>query len=160
MFEDLRKELDIHSYVSFNGQYVVFEGEVVYKNPLSLEKMKELRQFSEKMNHPLVYLNHQVMKSNVESHPFIHESMGSLKFTHPEYGPDFLETTEIYQALLFIEENEQQHYVDTYRDFHYIRWHQYSTDILPKGGSKAIGIEKMLQNYPSNQKMFTPLEMD
>ncbi|MFX8035992.1 hypothetical protein ABTK80_20385 [Acinetobacter baumannii] len=27
MFESLRKELDIQSFVSFNGQYVVFEGE-------------------------------------------------------------------------------------------------------------------------------------
>ena len=34
MFEDIRKELDIHNYVSFNGQYVVFEDEVIFNNPL------------------------------------------------------------------------------------------------------------------------------
>ena len=27
----------------------------------------------------------------------------------------------------------------------FIRWHRYSVDITPKGGSKASGIEKMLQ---------------
>ena len=35
MFESLREELGIDTFVSFNGQYVVFEGKVVYKNPLT-----------------------------------------------------------------------------------------------------------------------------
>ncbi|KPB04252.1 Cof-type HAD-IIB family hydrolase [Bacillus sp. CHD6a] len=148
MFEDLRKELDIDTFVSFNGQYVVFEGEVIYKNPLNIEKLHLLRQNSEKVSHPLVYLNHETMKANVENHPFINESMGSLKFIHPEFGPSFLDETEIYQALLFIEDEHQQSYVEDYKDFDFIRWHQYSTDILPKGGSKAIGIQKMLERLP------------
>ena len=148
MFEDLRKELDINSFVSFNGQYVVFEGEVIYKNPLSLEKMQILTKYAEKQHHPLVYLNHETMKANVGDHPFIRESLGSLKFSHPEHDPGFLEETEIYQALLFIEEKDQQLYLDAYRDFHFIRWHSYSTDILPKGGSKAIGIQRMLERLP------------
>ncbi|WP_404351249.1 Cof-type HAD-IIB family hydrolase [Sutcliffiella horikoshii] len=148
MFEDLRKELEIDTFVSFNGQYVVFEGEVIYKNPLNAEKLHLLREASEKVSHPLVYLNHETMKANVENHPFINESMGSLKFVHPEYGPSFLDETEIYQALLFIEDTNQQSYVETYKDFDFIRWHQYSTDILPKGGSKAIGIQRMLERLP------------
>ncbi|UAL49003.1 Cof-type HAD-IIB family hydrolase [Sutcliffiella horikoshii] len=148
MFEDLRKELEIDTFVSFNGQYVVFEGEVIYKNPLNAEKLHLLREASEKVSHPLVYLNHETMKANVENHPFINESMGSLKFVHPAYGPSFLDETEIYQALLFIEDTDQQSYVETYKDFDFIRWHQYSTDILPKGGSKAIGIQRMLERLP------------
>jgi len=148
MFEDLRKELEIDTFVSFNGQYVVFEGEVIYKNPLNAEKLHLLREASEKVSHPLVYLNHETMKANVENHPYINESMGSLKFVHPAYGPSFLDETEIYQALLFIEDTDQQSYVETYKDFDFIRWHQYSTDILPKGGSKAIGIQRMLERLP------------
>lgn len=148
MFEDLRKELDIDTFVSFNGQYVVFEGEVIYKNPLNAEKMHILRENAAKSAHPLVYLNHETMKANVEDHPFIHESMGSLKFKHPEFGPSFLDESEIYQALLFIEDKDQQKYMDAYNEFHFIRWHPYSTDILPRGGSKAIGIQRMLERLP------------
>jgi Cof subfamily protein (haloacid dehalogenase superfamily) len=149
MFEDLRNELDIDTFVSFNGQYVVFEGEVIYKNPLNPVKMQELRQYSEQLDHALVYLNHETMKANVENHPYILESMGSLKFTHPELNPEFLNETEIYQALLFIKDKDQLTYVNSYKDdFHFIRWHEFSTDILPKGGSKAIGIQRMLERLP------------
>ena len=31
MFKDLREELDIQTYISFNGQYIVLNGEVLYK---------------------------------------------------------------------------------------------------------------------------------
>jgi len=34
MFKDLREELDIQTYISFNGQYIVLNGEVLYKNPV------------------------------------------------------------------------------------------------------------------------------
>jgi Cof subfamily protein (haloacid dehalogenase superfamily) len=148
MFEELRRELDIDTFVSFNGQYVVFEGEVIYKNPLNLEKMQLLQKYAEQQKHPLVFMNHETMKANVEEHPFIHESLGSLKFKHPEQHPSFLEETEIYQALLFIEDKDQQTYLDAYEEFHFIRWHTYSTDILPRGGSKAIGIQRMLERLP------------
>lgn len=148
MFEDLRKELQIDTYVSFNGQYVVFEGEVIYKNPLKLEEMQLLKEYAERQKHPLVYMNHETMKANVVDHAFIHESMGSLKFPHPELDESFLEESEIYQALLFIEEKDQQTYLEAYNEFHFIRWHSYSTDILPKGGSKAIGIQRMLERLP------------
>ena len=43
MIKDLLEELEIDSYVSFNGQYVVFEGEVIYRNPLSKEQLTQLQ---------------------------------------------------------------------------------------------------------------------
>src|SRR5690625_7865577 len=43
MFEHIRQELEIESYVSFNGQYVVFEGETIYENPIGQESLKKLR---------------------------------------------------------------------------------------------------------------------
>ncbi len=36
-------------------------------------------------------------------------------------------------------------YFARYPQFNFIRWHPYSIDILPKGGSKAEGIKKMIE---------------
>ena len=46
MFENLRKEIDIDSFVSFNGQYVVFENEVIYKNPMQTDEGNRSRSSS------------------------------------------------------------------------------------------------------------------
>ncbi|QVY63120.1 Cof-type HAD-IIB family hydrolase [Cytobacillus gottheilii] len=145
MFESLREELEIDSFVSFNGQYVVFENEPIYKNPLNIEKIEELLQNAEHLGHPLVFLNEKTMKSNVEQHSYIDESMGSLKFPHPALDTNFYKENEIYQVNVFCKNKEETGYVSDFPEFHFIRWHDLSIDVLPAGGSKAEGIAKMIE---------------
>lgn len=142
MFEDLREELDIHSYVSFNGQYVVFENEVIYENPLKRETLKQLLAFADKEDHPLVFMSEENMMSTSGEHPFIEQSMGSLKFTQPQKNRDYYLERNIYQTLLFCEKGEEDRY-SRYSDIKLIRWHDVSTDILPVNGSKAEGIKQL-----------------
>ena len=67
-----------------------------------------------------------------------------MKFPHPGYAPDFYKGRDIYQSLLFCTKEEEAFYRNKYKDFTFIRWHQFSMDILPRGGSKAEGIKKMI----------------
>ncbi|MGM7720203.1 Cof-type HAD-IIB family hydrolase [uncultured Metabacillus sp.] len=143
MFEDLRKELNIHSFVSFNGQYVVFEGEVIYENPIKKETLENLLQFADKENHPLVFMSAENMMSTTGEHPLIEESMGSLKFTQPEKNRNYYLERNIYQTLLFCEIGEEERYTKQYSELKLIRWHDVSTDILPANGSKAEGIKQL-----------------
>ncbi|CAG9611019.1 Putative bifunctional phosphatase/peptidyl-prolyl cis-trans isomerase [Bacillus rhizoplanae] len=145
MFEDIRQELNIHNYVSFNGQYVVFEDEVIYKNPLHPEALHAFTKFSEEAGYPLVYLDHKDMKATVASHNYVTESFASLRMSHPVFEPNFYEKRDIYQTLLFCKAGEEEKFISDYPQFHFIRWHAYSMDIIPMGGSKANGIEKFIE---------------
>jgi Cof subfamily protein (haloacid dehalogenase superfamily) len=152
MFADLREELGIHSYVSFNGQYVVFEGEVIYQNPLEEKMLEQLLEHAHKNGHPLVFLDEKMMKASMENHDYIHASMESLKFTHPEYDPNYYKGRRIYQALLFCRQEEEHEYISAYQMFQFIRWHEVSTDVIPFGGSKAEGIKKMVNRLGISMK--------
>ncbi|ANB61971.1 Cof-type HAD-IIB family hydrolase [Anoxybacteroides amylolyticum] len=145
MFSDLRKKLGIDSFVSFNGQYVVSEGNVIYKNPLERHKLHELKEEAHENGHPLVFMDEKTMRASVENHPYIHESMGSLKFSHPSLDAAYYENRDIYQALLFCKPEEEYAYVLAYPEFRFVRWHSVSTDVLPVGGSKAEGIRKLIE---------------
>lgn len=145
MFGEIRKELDIDSYVSFNGQYVVFENKLLYKNPLIKDELHRLHQFSDDLGHPIVFMSKETMKSNVPHHHYIEESMKSLQFSHPEHEDDFYKNNDILQSLLFMEEHEEHLYEGRFHDFDFIRWHPFSVDVIPKGGSKAEGIKKMVE---------------
>ncbi|GAA0446957.1 MAG: Cof-type HAD-IIB family hydrolase [Bacillota bacterium] len=145
MFEDIRKELDIHSYVSFNGQFVVFEGKTVYENPLEKEELANLYNKALDLDYPLVYLNNQEMRASVSDHPFISESMGSLKISYPKVDPDFYKVNKIHQALIFCENEQEKLFARAHDRLHFLRWHDYSCDILPIGGSKAVGVEKLIE---------------
>lgn len=145
MFEGLRKELEIDSFVSFNGQFVVFENEMIYENPLEQNELERLLAESRENSHPLVFMTDKTMKATVNYHEHIEQSMATMKFVHPEADASFYQGKKIYQTLLFCEEHEEAIYKEHYSRFDFIRWHPYSMDILPAGGSKAEGIKKMIE---------------
>ncbi|MEC0172016.1 Cof-type HAD-IIB family hydrolase [Paenibacillus graminis] len=144
MFEDLRKELDIQSYVSLNGQYVVYEGEVIYRNPLDTPSLQELTLFAQKNDHPVGYIDAAGMKVNVAEHEYIKTSIGSLKLAFPTHDAEYFLQHEIYQALIFCRQKEQDLYAETYPHLNFIRWHPLCMDVLPGNGSKAGGIQHLM----------------
>jgi Cof subfamily protein (haloacid dehalogenase superfamily) len=145
MFEGLRNSLGIDSYVSFNGQFVVFENEVIYENPLNENELNRLFNKAKTNNHPLVFMNEKTMKASMKHHPFVEKSMGSLNFIHPEEDESFYVNRKIYQSLLFCEAQNESLYFSDSPQFDFIRWHPYSVDVIPKDGSKAVGIKKMIE---------------
>lgn len=146
MYRDLRKELEIDTFVSYNGQYVVVNGEVLFTNPLNTASLERLTEVALRNEHPVVYMDHEDMKANVPEHPFIHESIDTLKIEHfPTHDPDYYRERDLYQTLLFCREGEERQYEQEFQDFDFIRWHPVSVDILPKGGSKAKGIQAVVE---------------
>ena len=82
MFESLRKELDIDTFVSFNGQYVVFENEVIYRNPLKGTIVKELHEAAQEYNQtPIVFMNEATMKSSIANNQACRRSTGKLEIS-------------------------------------------------------------------------------
>lgn len=144
MFKKLREKLDIDSFVSFNGQYVVFENDVIFNRPMDSDVLKNFLPETIKNHHPLVFMTEKTMKATVNHHPFVEEGLGSLKFPHPAKDPSFYVNRNIYQLLLFCESRQEKIYTDEYPEFRFIRWHPYSVDVLPTGGSKAEGIKQMM----------------
>lgn len=152
MFEDLLTTLNIDTFVSFNGQYVVYKGKPIVENPLSFEELARLEKLAADAGHPMAFLSAHNMALNVPEHSYVKESFGDLKIRVPEMDLTFREKYPIYQALLFSEEKEDMSYLNGFHSFDYIRWHTYSTDVIPKGGSKAEGIKHLLQRTGIDQK--------
>lgn len=147
MFNQFREELGIDSFVSFNGQYVVSGRSVIYKNPLPYDDLSELDRLAKGNHHPMVFMDHAGMKANCANHQYIEESLGALKFAYPEIDPHFYRNRDIYQALLFCPNVEEHRYTGKKAGIEFIRWHPLSLDVIPAGGSKANGIERLLHHF-------------
>lgn len=145
MFKELREELGIDSYVTLNGQYVVFEGKVLYRNPLDTEALKDITRFAEKNDHPVAYIDALDMKVNVAEHEYITTSIGSLKLAFPTHDAEYFLQNEIYQAMIFCPQENQAMYEEAYPGFNFVRWHPLCMDVLPGNGSKANGIAQMIK---------------
>ncbi|WP_421102926.1 Cof-type HAD-IIB family hydrolase [Sporosarcina psychrophila] len=145
--QDLRKELEVDSFICFNGQYVEIENEVIYKNPIDRELLSDLSGFATTQNHPLVYLGAEFMRSTIDYHADIEESLTALQIdtTQIEMNANYYNDAEIYQTLLYCKEQDETHYRSNLQGLNFIRWHEYAMDVLPLGGSKAKGIEKFIE---------------
>ncbi|QKS72908.1 Cof-type HAD-IIB family hydrolase [Paenalkalicoccus suaedae] len=152
MFTKLQERLNISSFVSFNGSYVSHNGEAIYTRPLDYDALQELTELALEKDHPVVYLDAERMRSNVKHHSYIEESIASLKFDHPKFDAEYLHGRDIYQSLLFCVEGEEKEYNKKFDQFEFIRWHEFSTDIVPVGGSKAVGIEALAEKLQIDRK--------
>ncbi|MFJ7667958.1 Cof-type HAD-IIB family hydrolase [Lysinibacillus sp. NPDC097195] len=144
MIDSLIEELDIKTYVTFNGQYVVYQGEVVYANGIEKEELAKIIAFGEARNEPVVFLDDKQMIASVGEHKMVSESLDTLKYPYPALDSSYYMQHDVYQTLIFMEEKDEHLYRAAFPNVQFVRWHPYSCDILPKGGSKAAGIEKVL----------------
>ncbi len=143
-FKSLREELGINTYVCFNGQYVVFQGKVIHRNPLNKELLEDLSKVSLANENPIVFMGQEEMKANVPEHAAIKEGLNSLKIdVSLGHDPKYNQGRDIFQCLLFCEEGEEEFYEEKYSAFNFVRWHPRSVDVVPFEGSKAVGIRKV-----------------
>nr|WP_263326893.1 Cof-type HAD-IIB family hydrolase [Neobacillus sp. Marseille-Q6967] len=143
---DLAEELNIDTYVSFNGQCaVVKKNEVIYKKPLPLDSLRKLSEAAASKGHPIIYMGQEHLRSSVENHKHIIECY-SPEFSSPPADPLYFEKCEIYQSQLFMREEEEHFYRDSFEEFKFIRWHPLAVDIVSKGGSKVDGIASLVKH--------------
>lgn len=144
-FLPLADRLGIDSYVSLNGAYVVYRGQVLYKRAIPLNNLEVLVRQAAANNHPLVFEGSEAFFANAEAHPSVHEAVSSLRVELPSFDPEFWRKQEIFQAFLHCEAHEEHLYDQALPELRLIRWHDKAMDVLIDGGSKAKGIEAMLQ---------------
>lgn len=144
-FEEIRQELNIQSYVALNGQYAVFEGEVIYDNPIDKEQLELLRSAMKGSDHAFVYVNHEHIRSSIQDHDYIYQAFKCLKYDYPETDNLFHRHSPVYQGVLLCDETARTAYIDKFPQFTFLSWHTYAADVLPFGASKAVGIQKMIE---------------
>lgn len=146
MFRQLTQDLEFDSYISMNGQHVVFEGKELFSNPMDPALLAEVSALANEHGHGITYSNHDLFSSNTADHPFIEGSLGRLKLAYPEVQADIFSHSPVHQIQLYAGEEEIRKYEERYPDHVFIRWGENAVDMLPKGASKAVGILEVLKH--------------
>ncbi|MCQ4086470.1 Cof-type HAD-IIB family hydrolase [Saccharibacillus sp. JS10] len=159
MFKEIREQLGIDTYVSYSGQYVVLNGEVIYTNPIHKESLEQLTKIALEHNHPVLLIDDKEMRATVPDDEFVAQGFGMLlnyvKLSQVE--AEFIQTGSVYQASLFCSTEDQQLYDAIFPALSFIRWSPISADVLPAGGSKLEGIRKITEKLgipPERQYAF------
>ncbi|MFB0828204.1 Cof-type HAD-IIB family hydrolase [Brevibacillus laterosporus] len=144
----LAEDLEIETLVCFNGAYVEHKGEVVYSTPIDVHSIEKLYQLVMARNHALVYLSDDSFYATHEGNEMVNRAVSSILFDPPGMDAEVFRNKPIYQCWLHCAEGEEGVYEqdDTLQNVRFFRWHDVSLDVMPKDGSKAKGIEALLQH--------------
>jgi len=143
--KSIADELNVDSFVTFNGSFIVYKGKTVFKRPLSLEDLGTLYDLSLSKGHSLTYLGEKEYYTSVENDPHMLECLNSLHYIIPEEKPLFWKENDIFQVHLNCLDGEEKPYVQSIPGFSFVRWHRTSLDVMPQNSSKAAGIEELLK---------------
>lgn len=144
--EAIFEQLNIDSFVCYNGQIVQYKGEIIHRGVIETDDLSQLTDFATKREQPVVYMDKKEFVSNIPDHQDVMESISSLKLALPRSEENFYLTNDIHQALVFCSIEEQKEYEKAFPNLKFVRWHRVSCDVLPTGVSKAKGIDLFLKH--------------
>ncbi|MBO0477384.1 Cof-type HAD-IIB family hydrolase [Vagococcus sp. DIV0080] len=168
--QSLIGQLPMDAYVLYNGQ-ICFSHEVgIFENPFSHETLRRLAEFGDNENKQMIF------GSRKEFYGSQSMQLGQRKLIKHLYHllPDQVSAKElekwlkkwqilpqkenkfmslpifdrpVYQCVMLSPESEQERLEALFPDCKFTRSNPYSVDIIPQGGSKIVGIHKVLEHY-------------
>mgnify|MGYP003623385536 FL=1 len=146
-------DLQFDGYVCLNGSICFVADDVIYKHCMPKEDSQNLLHYVQKVEQypcAFVYENELLMnfKNEVTDKIFT-----MLNFPEPPIA-DLNEhkDREVFQAIAFLNEEEEKRMLEVLPGCAATRWNPYCADIIPKGGSKWIGIKKVLEHFGIKQE--------
>lgn len=164
LMADIAKKLGIDSYISMNGQYIVFEGKVIESNPIPMDLVDELVEFANGRKDGVIVCTEKeiIINSRISLSPdswylkalkklasfiptrfelAIREIAMKQKIKKKDY-----ENKEIYMVNLKVDRKDEASYLANFESLHFTRASEHTMDAINHGVSKAKGIEKLLKH--------------
>lgn len=141
------QDLDADIYVTINGQYVMDKDDnVIYSNPLEMSDIESIVTWCNEKN-----IQYGMVGANScsvsEWTPVVEEAI-TVVYGNVQVDPDFHQKNDVYQIWTFSDEQlEDTIPSEVAKKVNVVRWHPSSCDIFPINGSKANGIQRVLDKY-------------
>ena len=163
-------KLPMDAYVLYNGQIVFSHDAGIYEHYFENETLERLAKFGDEENKQMIFGGRKeffgsqsmqfgqrkLIKQIYHLLPAKFSARDLEKLLKkwqilPKKENKFISLPifdePIYQCVLLSPESEQSRLEELFPECQFTRSNPYSVDIIPKGGSKMVGIEKVLEHY-------------
>jgi Cof subfamily protein (haloacid dehalogenase superfamily) len=142
----------IFSCVAMNGQYVVYQGELIYENQLDRNEVRALHRDAERNGHDMAFYNTDTITVTAKDSELIAKNYQRVGSGYPPVDASLYLSESIYLMILFCEEGEEAYYQEHFPYFQFVRNSPFGCDVYPAGTSKATGVKHLLshQNLSSD----------
>ena len=134
------------------------KGQVIYQHQIEKSDVEEYISWAkqEGIEYGLVGSHDAKLSTRTD---MISEAINPI-YPDLDVDPNFHEKEDIYQMWTFEDKGDDLHLPDSLSaKLRMVRWHQHSSDIVPISGSKATGVEKVVEHLGLKPEMSWSLEM-
>lgn len=144
LFHGIDKHLDINSYISCNGHYVVYDSKVIYSNPINNEYITELVKFSKQEKIDLSMQNDSEFILESEYDTLYKKFSDNFNMQYPILNSGYYKLMDVYQIGFYYDKEDYDKYNKMFPNlaFHYSC--KYGLDVNAKGGMKELGLQKIV----------------
>ncbi|MDR1781373.1 MAG: Cof-type HAD-IIB family hydrolase [Bacilli bacterium] len=136
--------INIDTYVAFNGNYVEYKNKVIYDNPLPEVIVKRFEEFCLKNNIPFVAATYDGIVSEYHDNEMINSYYNVFSNSvYPKYV-EHLDYKKIYQLSVMIKEEDEKKIIPKFKELTFVRMNPYGMNVLLNDGLKEKGIQKIL----------------
>jgi len=151
------RELKPDFFVTLNGAYIEDKkSQVIYQHQIKKSDVEEYISWAKQEGIEYGLVGSHDAKLSIRT-DMISEAINPI-YPDLDVDPDFHEKEDIYQMWTFEDKGDDLHLPDSLSDkLRMVRWHQHSSDIVPISGSKATGVEKVVEHLglkPVNVMVF------
>lgn len=141
--------LQFDGYITLNGSYC-FAGkdEVIYKHSIEKKDLESLLNYMDQYGEfPCIFVREHDMVINFINDR-VKEVLDLLDFPQPPLGSlkEALDK-DVFQLIAFFEKDQEDEVMQVLPGCDSTRWSPLFTDVVPKGSSKRVGIDKVLEHY-------------
>jgi len=163
LIQEIAKKLKIDSYIAMNGQYIVYQGEVIYENPIDMGLIDKLVTFAaENQDGIILSTRDEIIANSVISltsrgrlFTFLKGIVGLIPERIQLYlwermmketpAKEDYEDKDIFMMNINANQQEEIAYREKFDEYlTFTRANERSMDIINKGASKAQGAQKLM----------------
>lgn len=146
--ENLLEDMEFDGYVTLNGQYCYCGSTVVYDAPIDGAGVAAMLRLIGKDPFPCLFMEADRMYINMVDEVIKKAQEGIGTRIPPVMDVSRAAGQPIYQIVPYIGRNREEEIRRAVPGCEIIRWHdEYAVDVIPRGGSKCIGITRMAAHF-------------
>lgn len=138
---------DFEGLVTLNGQYCYNHDGVIFHLPLDHGDLNAMLQDINQNPYPCIFLEEDRMYINYFD-DYVQKVQDTISTPVPETGdPERVRTHAVYQLVPYVSKEQEDHIMALMPHCQNTRWNELAIDIIPVGGGKQNGIQKVLEHY-------------
>lgn len=147
LVKDYLEQLGIKDCICFNGNVVLLNGEVVFKDVFPKDVLNQLVDFSHDKDVSVLFEGMNEMRASMADDDYMFEYLRKINLTYPQIDENYHLNHDVFQLGMFFHEEHEEEFFKQFPDLNFVRHTKFGMDVLFSEELKDKGMKYVYDYY-------------